>query len=107
MVNFSSVKSVKTVWVHDGRAWVYNALADSIRGNDDSRSLRFQLHEVDGQDDDLEVVIQKKTDDSYIFKTDYYKDPEYEYGLKAFAGDGESVLQGDTKDGIVYFHLSV
>ncbi|MEP6850619.1 MAG: hypothetical protein ABI999_17310 [Acidobacteriota bacterium] len=105
MIDLSSITSVHAVWTDDGSSYVYEALPESVRGNEDSKSIRFTLREVDGQDDDLEIVIQQKVDGSYTFKTDYYDDPLREYPVKIFVAGDEFISYFRGKEGTVYFHL--
>lgn len=107
MISFSSIKRISVLWAHDGASWQYNAIPDSIEASPTSESVRFELREIDGQDHDLEVVIQQKVDDSYVFKIDYYDDPEREYPLRLFAADDELLFYFNGKDGSAYFHLAV
>lgn len=106
MISLNSVKRVDVVWAHEGNSYIYQALAGSITSNQDTESILFALREVDGQDQNLEVVIQKKNSDLYIFKTDYYEEPEKEYPLELFASPDELLFHFKGNEGIVYFHLS-
>jgi hypothetical protein len=107
MRSFNSVKRVSVVWADDGSSYVYEAVPNSVIGNQNSASIRFELREVDGQDENLEVVVQQKNDGSYVFKTDYYENPEREYPLKLFVADDELLFYFNGKEGVAYFHLAV
>jgi hypothetical protein len=104
-VTFESTTSVHAVWADDGSSYVYEAVPESVDGNDQSRSIRFNLREIDGQDSDLQVVIQQKSDGSHVFKTDYYEDPEREYPVKQFVAGDELLFYFEGKEGLAYFHL--
>lgn len=106
MIKFDSIKSIDAVWSDDGSSYVYKALPETISGNEQAGSIRFKLREMDGQDDDLEIVIQKRANGSYIFKTDYYERPEHEYPLKTFAAEDELIFHFHGKEGVAYFHLA-
>jgi hypothetical protein len=107
MMDLNSIGEVRVVWTDDGSSYVYEAVPNSVVAGGTSESIRFELREVDSQDENLEVVIQKKSDDSYVFKTDYYHDPEREYPLRLFVADDELVFYFNGKEGIAYFHLAV
>lgn len=104
-MNFDSIRSIYAVWIDDGSSYVYQAVPESITGNEQSKSIRFQLREIDGQDSDLQIVIQQRSDDSYVFKTDYYEEPEHQYELKQFVSSDELLFYFDGKEGPAYFHL--
>jgi hypothetical protein len=61
MIRLNSIKRVKVLWVEEGGNWTYHSLPESLVGNQMSGSIRFVLREDEGRDDNLEVVIQKKT----------------------------------------------
>lgn len=107
MIKFDSIRSITAVWSDDGNSYVYKALPETISGSEQASAIRFKLREIDGQDDDLEIVIQENPDGSYIFKTDYYERPEHEYPLKMFAADDEFIFHFHGKEGVAYFHLAV
>jgi hypothetical protein len=106
MINFNSVKKIDVVWAYEGSSYIYQALPTSLRVSQDSNSISFVLREVDGQDQNFEVVIQRKTSGSYMFKTDYYEDPETEYPLKQFTSSDELLFYFKGSEGMAYFHLS-
>lgn len=106
MIVLNSIKRVKVVWAYEGNSYLYHDLPGSLADNQESESIRFVLQEDEGQDRNLEVVIQKKDNDSYIFKTDYYEEPEKEYPLKTFASPDELLFYFEGNEGIAYFHLS-
>ena len=92
--------------MYEDEIYVYEAVPDTVAGNKDAEAIRFELREVEGADENLEVVIQRRNDDSYYFKTDYYEDPEMEYPLKPFTSPDELLLYFNGPEGVVYFHLS-
>ncbi len=106
MISFNSIKRISVLWADDGRSWQYNAIPDSGAASPTSESLRFELRDIDSQDDNLEVVIQQKSDGSYSFKTDYYDEPAREYPLRLFVADDELLFYFNGKEGSAYFHLA-
>jgi hypothetical protein len=106
VISLSFIKQIDVVWAHEGSSYVYRVLPGSQIVNPDSESISFVLREIDGQDKSFEVVIQKKNSASYIFKTDYYEEPEKEYPLKPFASPDELLFYFKGNEGIAYFHLS-
>lgn len=104
-MKMSEIKNVKATWVYDNCGYVYEIVADSLAANDQFETIRFGLREVDGEDSNLEIVIQRTENAHYYFKTDYYQNPTEELSLKKFQSDNEVVLFYDGRHGIAYFHL--
>jgi hypothetical protein len=105
MINFDTIKAIECLWADDGSSYRYEASPKSINANAQTKSLQFTMREIDGQDSELEIVIQQKADGSLTFKTDYYDDPLHEYLLKDFSSTGEQILYFRGKEGIAYFHI--
>jgi hypothetical protein len=94
------------LWAFEGKSYVYEAVPDTLASNQNAQSIRFELREIEDEDENLEVVIQKRKDGSYFFKTDYYDEPEKEYPLKAFTSPDEIIFYSTEIEGVAYFHLS-
>lgn len=101
----SSIRNIKATWVYDNRAYVYEIVSETFAANDQLRTIRFELREVDGEDSNLEIVIILSDQNQYHFKTDYYDDPTEKLSLKAFQSESELILHYDGRHGLVYFHL--
>lgn len=104
-MKISQIKDVRVRWIDEGGSYAYVALPESIAANDDLETIRFVLKEINGDDSNLEVVIQRKDDASH-FKTDYYNDPTEELPLKEFDSPDELLFVYDGNHGVAYFHLS-
>ena len=103
-MKMSQVKKVRTSWIYNNGGYVYDAIPESLVANDPLETIRFELREVDGEDHNLEVVIQN-TGKSCTLKTDYYGSPLEELSLEKFESDEAMILFYDGKHGIAYFHL--
>ena len=101
----SDVDRVKVTWVYDNRAYVYEMVPETFAKNEKLGTIKFELKELDGEDSNLEIVIQRKGWNTYSFKTDYYEKPTEELALKIFESEDELILFYDGKYGIAYFHL--
>jgi hypothetical protein len=104
-LQIQSAQKVKVFWLYEGETYIYTHVPGSIVGNSKAQSLRFELTEVNGGDDNFEVVVQKSSA-SYIFKTDYYDDAYDNHPLKLFTGQEELILYFEDGQNHVYFHLS-
>lgn len=63
------------------------------------------LHEIDGFDDDFEVII-RKTKQGVVFRADCYEaDSDREYPLKYFDSADETILFCEDKYEVIYFHV--
>lgn len=103
-MKMSEIKKVRTSWIYDNGGYIYDATPESLAANDPLQTIRFELREIDGQDDNLEVVIQTKGK-SFTFKTDYYGNPLEELSLEKFESDEAIILFYEGKHGVAYFHL--
>ncbi|MEO7176061.1 MAG: hypothetical protein ABI002_09735 [Saprospiraceae bacterium] len=103
-MKMSEIKKVRTTWIYNNGGYVYDAPPESLVANDSLKTIRFELREIDGQDDNLEVVIQT-TGNSFTFKTDYYGNPLEELSLEKFTSDEGMILFYEGKHGVAYFHL--
>lgn len=104
-MKMSAIKNIKATWVYDNRGYVYEIVSETFATNNQLGTLRFVLREVDGEDPNFEIVIQRNDNNHYNFKTDYYDDPTEELPLKTFQSENELILYYDGRHGIAYFHL--
>ena len=104
-MRISEVRSIKATWLFGGDGYVYESVPETLVTNDRLETIRFELGEVDGEDSNFEMVIQRNDDGHYHFKTDYYDEPAEELSVKAFQSENEMILFYDGRHGIAYFHL--
>jgi len=98
------IKKVRKSWIYENGGYIYDATPESLAANDPQKTIRFELREIDAQDDNLEVVIQTKGK-SFTFKTDYYGNPLEELSLEKFESGEGIILFYEGKHGVAYFHL--
>ena len=104
MFQLGSIKHIKVTWVFEDEVYFYENVSGSLVSNSKAKTIRFELRELYGEDDNFQVII-KKDEDSYVFKTDYYEDEKLTLGLKEFVGLDEAILYHEGPRGCVYFHL--
>jgi len=68
-------------------------------------SLRFELKEKNGDDENFQVII-RKVEDSYVFKADYVNFEDRDCKLRLFTDLEEMIFYFEDADNRVYFHLS-
>ena len=73
--------------------------------NPSSKSLRFELTERNGDDDNFEVVIRKQNA-TYILRADHPEIEKREFPLKLYQGSEELVFYLEDSSNRAYFHLS-
>lgn len=89
---FSSAREVRAFWFTKGEDTFesYKAYEGSLKTNREKNTIRFMLHDINGFEDDFEVII-KKTKQGVVFRADCYDgDSASEYPLKSFVSDDET-----------------
>jgi hypothetical protein len=101
-----STKQVAVSWVYeDTESFLYKNVPGTIVANPTARSLRFELKEKNGDDENFEVVI-KNTNGSYILKADHPEIDNQEFPLKVYLASDELVLYLEDANNRAYFHLT-
>lgn len=101
-----STKQIAVSWVYeDTESFLYKNVPGTIVANPSARSLRFELKEKNGDDENFEVVI-KNTNGSYILKADHPQIENQEFPLKVYLASDELVLYLEDANNRAYFHLS-
>lgn len=59
---FGLIKHIKVIWFFEDEIYAYESIAGSILANSKSESIRFELRELYGDDDNFQVIIQKVAD---------------------------------------------
>jgi len=99
------VEDITCFWI-DCAAHEYNSydlVEGTVIGKKENNSLRFELKKGE---ESFEVVI-RETDEGYVFKCEDNDEPEEEYKLKLFKGDGDKeflFIFSDSGEQI-YFHI--
>jgi hypothetical protein len=88
----------------DTEAFLYNSVPGSIVANSDARSLRFELTEKNGDDENFEAVI-KPQNGSYVLKADHPEIQNQEFPLKVYLSSDEVVLYLENANNRAYLHL--
>lgn len=92
-------------WLYeDKEGFVYKSVPDSIVANEQARSLRFELAEKNGDDDNFEVVI-RGSNGSFTLKADHPEMKDREYPLKGYSGPDELVFFLQDDKNRAYFHF--
>src|SRR5580765_1729056 len=105
-MDFLDFREVRVSWIAEGEGYLYELKTDTLIVNKELNCLKFQIQELNREDDDLEIVIQRRSSGAHFFKTDYYESPEEELPLKVFTSKDELILFYDGRYGRAYFHIS-
>jgi hypothetical protein len=101
-----STKQVAVSWVYeDTESYLYKNVPGTIVANPSARSLRFELKEKNGDDENFEVVIEN-TNGSYVLRADHPEIDNQEFPLKVYLASDELVLYLEDANNRAYFHLS-
>lgn len=101
-----STKRVAVSWVYENtEGFIYENVPGTIVANPSAKSLRFELKEKNGDDENFEVVI-KNTNGSYTLKADHPEIAKQEFPLKPYMASDELVLYLEDASNRAYFHLS-
>lgn len=101
-----STKQIAVSWVYeDTEGFLYENVPGTIVANPSNRSLRFELKENNGDDENFEVVI-KNANGSYFLKADHPEIENQEFPLKVYLASDELVLYLEDTNNRAYFHLS-
>lgn len=99
-------KQVTVSWLYEGNeAFVYNSVPGTIISNLGARSLRFELSEKNGDDDNFEAIVKAKNG-SYVLNADHPTIENQEFHLKVYKSSDELVLYLEDANNRAYFHLS-
>lgn len=101
-----STKHVSVSWVYENtEGYVYENVSGSIVPNVGTGSLRFELKERNGDDQNFEVII-RRSNGSYVLFADHPEIKNQEFPLTVFLGSDELVLYLEDLTNRAYFHLS-
>jgi len=93
-------------WVYEGtEGFIYESLPGTIIPNEEKQSLRFELSEKNGDDENFEVII-RKCNGVFALKADHSEMKNREYALKQYLGSDELVFYLQDENNRAYFHLS-
>lgn len=99
-------KRVSVSWLYEGtEGFQYYSVPGTIMANPQAKSLRFELREENGDDENFEAVIKPKNG-SYILRTDHPEIENHEFPLKVYLASDELVLYLEDASNRAYFHLS-
>jgi hypothetical protein len=102
-----STKQIAVSWVYeDTEGFLYNNVPGTILVNASAQSIRFELKEKNGDDNDNFEVVIKNTNGSYILKADHPEMGNQEFPLKVYSASEELVLYLEDANNHAYFHLS-
>lgn len=102
---FLDTQEVIVSWVfEETEGFIYKSIPGTVVPNKTSLSLRFELAEKNGDDENFEVIIQK-TNGSFTLKADHPKINNREFGLKEFVSEDELVFYLHDNSNRAYFHL--
>lgn len=101
-----STRHVSVSWVYENtEGYVYENVSGSIVPNVGTGSLRFELKERNGDDQNFEVII-RKSNGSYVLFADHPEIKNQEFPLTVFLGSDELVFYLEDLANRAYFHLS-
>lgn len=93
-------------WLYeDTEGFTYKSVPGTIVANEQTRSLRFELTEENGDDDNFEVII-RSSNGSFTLKADHPEMKNREFSLKGYSGSDELVFYLQDENNRAYFHLS-
>lgn len=102
---FLETKEIIVSWVfEDTEGYVYKSVPGTVVSNGTSISLRFELVEKNGDDENFEVII-RKTNGSFHLKSDHPAMEDHEYELKEYVAADELVFYLHDDRNRAYFHL--
>jgi hypothetical protein len=97
---------VRVSWLYEGNeAFLYNSVPGTIIASAGARTLRFELKEKNGDDENFEAVIKPKNG-SYVLNADHPTIENREFPLKVYLSADELVLYLEDANNRAYFHLS-
>jgi hypothetical protein len=98
-------KEITVSWLYEGtEGFIYKSVPGSIVANPQTQSLRFELTEKNGDDDNFEVII-RSTNGAFSLKADHPEMKNREYTLKGYLGSDELVFYLHDDNNRAYFHL--
>ena len=102
---FLETREIVVSWVfEDTEGYVYKSVPGTVVSNGTSISLRFELVEKNGDDENFEVII-RKTNGSFHLKSDHPEMKDHEYELKEYVAADELVFYLHDDRNRAYFHL--
>jgi hypothetical protein len=99
-----AVSRVKVTWFYEDEIYLYESVPGSILVNPGAETVRFELRDLYGEDDNFEVVSSGKGG-SYAFSTDYFGGGEIPRPLKRFDTQDETIFYHEANRERAYFHL--
>jgi len=102
---FLNTKQVTVSWLsEDTEGFVYQNVPGSVVSSKEAKSLRFELTEKNGDDDNFEVII-RSSNGAFALKADHPEMLDREYTLKGYVGSDELVFYLHDANNRAYFHL--
>lgn len=101
-----TANAIAVSWIYeDIEGLLYENVEGSIVANAHAGTLRFELREKNGQDDNFEVII-RNSNGSYTLMADHPEMQDRPYPLKVHVGSDEVVLYLEDARNRAYFHLT-
>ena len=98
-------KEIMVSWLfEDTEGYVYKNVPGTLVANEQTQSLRFELSEKNGDDDNFEVII-RRGNGSFTLKADHPEMKDREYVLKGYLAPDELVFYLQDDNNRAYFHL--
>lgn len=98
-------KHITVSWVYEGtEGYIYKSVPGTVVSSEETQSLRFELAEKNGDDENFEVIIRKRNG-SFILKADHPEMKSREYPLKEYLAPDELVFYLQDENNRAYFHL--